>query len=179
VVKNKIPTETIDCPIRVSSPGGELIVNAGCRDLDPEIRKHKFLANLVVLDSQGLDVILGMDWMTAFEGVIDCANKTITLTTPEKKRIHFKSTFELKGSKVNSLKGLVCMKCQMESDLTYEERPIKIFGNIKKSYLTIKFCKVQWSHHIEEATWEREDELRENYPHLFASQPESRGRDSS
>jgi hypothetical protein len=30
VVKNKIPTETIGCPIRVSSPGGELIVNAGC-----------------------------------------------------------------------------------------------------------------------------------------------------
>jgi hypothetical protein len=106
VVKNKIPTETIGCPIRVSSLGGELIVNAGCRDLVLEIGKHKFPANLIVLDSQGLDVILGMDWMTAFEGVIDCANKTITLTTPEKKRIHFKSTFELKGSKVNSLKGV-------------------------------------------------------------------------
>jgi hypothetical protein len=106
VVKNKIPTEIMDCPIRVSSPGGELIVKAGCRDLVLEIGKHKFPANLVVLDSQGLDVILGMVWMTAFEGVIDCANKTITLTTPEKKRIHFKSTFELKGSKVNSLKGV-------------------------------------------------------------------------
>jgi hypothetical protein len=47
-----------------------------------------------------------MDLMTAFEGVIDCANKTITLTTPEKKRIRFKSTFELKGSKVNSLNGV-------------------------------------------------------------------------
>jgi hypothetical protein len=106
VLKNKIPTKTIGFPIRVSSPGGELIVNAGCRDLVLEIGKHKFPANLIVLDSQGLDVILGMDWMTAFEGVIDCANKTITLTTPEKKRIRFKSTFELKGSKVNSLKGV-------------------------------------------------------------------------
>jgi hypothetical protein len=105
MVKNKIPTETIDHPIRVSSPGGELIVNAGCRDLVLEFGKHKFPANLVVLDSQGLNVILGMDWMTAFEGVIDCASKTITLTTPEKKSIRFKSTFELKGSKVNSLKG--------------------------------------------------------------------------
>jgi hypothetical protein len=85
---------------------GDLIVNAGCRDLVLEIGKHKFLANLIVLDSQGLDVILGMDWMAAFEGIKDCGNKTITLTTPEKKRIHFKSTFELKGSKVNSLKGV-------------------------------------------------------------------------
>jgi hypothetical protein len=75
VVKNKMPTETISCPIRLSSPGLELIVNAGCKDLVLEIGKHKFSANLIVLDSQGLDVILGMDWMTAFEGVIDCANK--------------------------------------------------------------------------------------------------------
>jgi hypothetical protein len=30
-----------------------------------------------------------MDWMTAFEGVIDCANKTITLTTPEKETRSF------------------------------------------------------------------------------------------
>jgi hypothetical protein len=81
-------------------------VNVGCRDLVLEIGKHKFSANLIALDSQGLDVILGMDCRTAFEGVIDCANKTITLTTAEKKCIHFKSTFELKGSKVNAFKGV-------------------------------------------------------------------------
>jgi hypothetical protein len=44
--------------------------------------------------------------MTKYEGIIDCAKRTITLTTLEKKRIHFKSNFELKGSKVNSLKGV-------------------------------------------------------------------------
>ena len=44
----------------------------------------------------------------------------------------------------------------------------------------IKFCKVQWSHHTEdEATWEREEDLRKNHYHLFSSQPEFRGRDSS
>jgi hypothetical protein len=31
-------------------------------------------------------------------------------------------------------------------------------------------CKVQWSHHSEdEATWEREEELRVESPHLFPS----------
>jgi hypothetical protein len=44
--------------------------------------------------------------MTEYEGVIDCAKRSITLTTPEKKRIRFKSTFELRGTKVNSLKGV-------------------------------------------------------------------------
>ena len=30
----------------------------------------------------------------------------------------------------------------------------------------------------EEATWEREDELKSAHPHLFSSSSESRGRDS-
>ena len=71
---------------------------------------------------------------------------------------------------------------QLESDLTYEEKPVKILeyaSRVTRSKV-IKFCKVQWSHHTEdEATWEREEDLRKNHSHLFSSQPESRGRDSS
>jgi hypothetical protein len=44
--------------------------------------------------------------MTEYEGIIDCVKRAITLTTPEKKCIRFNSTFELKRSKVNSLKGV-------------------------------------------------------------------------
>jgi hypothetical protein len=41
---------------------------------------------------------------------------------------------------------------QLESDLTYEEKPIKILETLERvtRTKTIKFCKVQWSHHIEE-----------------------------
>ena len=106
VIKHGLPTETIGKTMKVSSPGGEMLVNAGCRKLELHIGKYCFPVDLIILESQGLDVILGMDWMTRFEGVIDCANRTIFLTTPEKKRIKFKSTFELKQSKLNSLKGV-------------------------------------------------------------------------
>jgi hypothetical protein len=71
---------------------------------------------------------------------------------------------------------------QLESDLTYEEKPVKILETAERvtRTKTIKFCKVQWNHHAkDEATWEREDDLREEHPYLFASQTESRGRDSS
>ena len=71
---------------------------------------------------------------------------------------------------------------QLDSDLTYEEKPVKILeyaSRVTRSKV-IKFCKVQWSHHTEdEATWEREEDLLKDHPHLFSSQPESRGRDSS
>src|SRR3954470_11977593 len=106
VDKNGLPTETIGCPIKVSSPGGEMIVSLGCCDLVIEFGRYKFPVSLIILDSQGLDGILGMDWMTKYEGVLDCANRTVTLTTLDKKRIRFKSNFELKGSKLNSLKGV-------------------------------------------------------------------------
>ena len=71
---------------------------------------------------------------------------------------------------------------QLDSDLTYEEKPVKILeyaSRVTRSKV-IKFCKVQWSHHTkDEAAWEREEDLRKGHPYLFSSQPESRGRDSS
>jgi hypothetical protein len=60
----------------------------------------------------------------------------------------------------------------VQDDLTYTEYPIKILDTL--THVTrskvIKMCKVQWSHHGEdEATWEREEELRVGFPHLFPS----------
>src|SRR3954466_5148678 len=44
--------------------------------------------------------------MTKDKGVLDCANHTVTLTTPDNKRIRIKTNFESKGSKLNYLKGV-------------------------------------------------------------------------
>jgi hypothetical protein len=34
-----------------------------------------FLANLIVLDSKGIDIILGMDWLRKYDRVILCAKR--------------------------------------------------------------------------------------------------------
>ncbi|WVZ52164.1 hypothetical protein U9M48_003249 [Paspalum notatum var. saurae] len=55
---------------------------------------------------------------------------------------------------------------QVEPDLTYEEKPIKIFDQKQRSTRkrTINFYKVQWSiHSEEEATWEHEEYLQTKY----------------
>jgi hypothetical protein len=60
----------------------------------------------------------------------------------------------------------------VQEDLTYIEHPVKILETSERVTRNkkIKMCRVQWSHHTEdEATWEREDELRKTYPDLFAS----------
>nr|AAR89003.1 putative polyprotein [Oryza sativa Japonica Group]ABF96826.1 retrotransposon protein, putative, Ty3-gypsy subclass [Oryza sativa Japonica Group] len=69
----------------------------------------------------------------------------------------------------------------IQEDLTYVEKPVRILDTSERRTRNkvTRFCRVQWSHHPEEeATWEREDELKAAHPHLFASSSESRGRDS-
>jgi hypothetical protein len=40
-------------------------------------------------------------------------------------------------------------------------------------------CKVQWGRHTEEeATWEREEELKAELPNLFSDPSDSQGRES-
>jgi hypothetical protein len=43
----------------------------------------EFLADLVVLKSKGIDVILGMDWLSQHHGLISCTDKVVHLTNPD------------------------------------------------------------------------------------------------
>jgi hypothetical protein len=69
----------------------------------------------------------------------------------------------------------------LQDDLRYQEVPVKVLDTVTRRIRTssVTLCRVQWSRHSEEeATWEREDALRAEFPHLFQTQAESRGRDS-
>jgi hypothetical protein len=41
------------------------------------------------LESQGIDIILGMDWLSKNKVLIDCAKKSVKLTTPDGKELEF------------------------------------------------------------------------------------------
>ncbi|WVZ76457.1 hypothetical protein U9M48_024433 [Paspalum notatum var. saurae] len=61
---------------------------------------------------------------------------------------------------------------QIEPDLTYEARPIKILDQKQRSTRrnTVNFYKVQWSDHSEEeATWETEEYLQTKHPGFLPS----------
>jgi hypothetical protein len=61
---------------------------------------------------------------------------------------------------------------EVQDDLSYKEHPIRILDQAERRtrQKVTKFLKVQWSNHTEdEATWEREDNLRAEYPELFPS----------
>jgi hypothetical protein len=57
-----------------------------------------------------------------------------------------------------------------KEDLSYQEYPVKILETSERVTRNkrIKICKVQWSHHTEEeATWERGEELKAEFPSFF------------
>jgi hypothetical protein len=66
-------------------------------------------------------------------------------------------------------------------DLSYQEHPVKILETSERVTRNkrIKMCKVHWSHHTEEeASWEREEELKAEFSSFFFDPSESWGRDS-
>jgi hypothetical protein len=64
-----------------------------------------------------------------------------------------------------------------KEDLSYHEYPVKILKTSERVNRNkkIRMCKVQWSHHTkEEATCEREEELKAEFPNFFSDPSESR-----
>jgi hypothetical protein len=65
-----------------------------------------------------------------------------------------------------------------KEDLSYQEYPVKISETSERvtQNKKIRMCKMQSSHHTEEeATWERQEELKAKFPSFFFDPTESHG----
>jgi hypothetical protein len=87
--KHNLPLALLKCQMIVSSPGGDMPARQLCPKVNLKIRGVDFVANLIVLESKGIDIILGMDWLSKHKVPIDCAKKSIKLTTPDGKELEF------------------------------------------------------------------------------------------
>ncbi|KAA3487675.1 DNA/RNA polymerases superfamily protein [Gossypium australe] len=75
-----MPLESTKITIRVSNPLGKcVLVDRVCKDYPLMIRGHYFLANLMLLSFDEFDVILGMDWLTTHDVIVNCGRKFIEL----------------------------------------------------------------------------------------------------
>jgi hypothetical protein len=54
-----------------------------------KIRGVDIVANLTVLESKGIDIILRMDWLSKHKVLIDYTKKSVKLTTPKGKEMEF------------------------------------------------------------------------------------------
>jgi hypothetical protein len=67
----------------VQIPGSQVKAHLCCEGVPVVIHGASFQANLIVLGTKGLDIVLGMDWMSKYQGHIDCARKSISVTNSE------------------------------------------------------------------------------------------------
>jgi hypothetical protein len=63
--------------------------------------------NLILLDSKGIDIIHGMDWLSNYDGVIQCARKAVRLTKKDGATIEFVVMAQSdQGSMLNQTKAI-------------------------------------------------------------------------
>ena len=85
-----LKVETLEKFLYVSSPLWiRVSVDLICRGCELEISGILLTMDLRVMDMLEFDVILGMDWLTAYRVVIDCESKRVTTYTQDVNYVTF------------------------------------------------------------------------------------------
>jgi transposase InsO family protein len=83
-----LPLEDTKKIWEVSTGNGVVITNKVCRACEIELCDRKLTADLLVLDTGGYDVILGMSWLSKHHAIIDCRSKKVTFRLPQQPEFH-------------------------------------------------------------------------------------------
>jgi hypothetical protein len=70
VTKGKLEPTMMPRAMLVQIPGSVMKTKRNCIDVPIDIHGVSFKANLIILGTKGLDVVLGMDWMSKYQGHI-------------------------------------------------------------------------------------------------------------
>ena len=80
--------EALGYNMRVSIPfRGTMIVNMVIRECPIEIEGRTLLADLVVINLEEFDVILGMDWLSKHHTIMNCYTKEVIIETSGQEKI--------------------------------------------------------------------------------------------
>ena len=90
VIELGLEVETLEEPLYVSSPLGiRARIGMICRVCEWEISGTLLTMDMRIMDMSEFDVILGMDWLTAYRVIIDCECRRVTAYTQDGTRVVF------------------------------------------------------------------------------------------
>ena len=90
VIELGLEVEALEELLYVSSPlGVRARIGMICRGCELEISRILLTVDLRVMDMSEFDVILWMDWLTAYKVVIDCERRRVTAYTQDGTRVVF------------------------------------------------------------------------------------------
>ena len=74
--------ENISRPYNIHSPGGHLITNQIVRQVPLLFQGKVFATQLIVLPTQKMDIILGMNWMGVHRVILDTLSQSVHINSP-------------------------------------------------------------------------------------------------
>ncbi|KAA3461828.1 Gag-Pol polyprotein [Gossypium australe] len=116
-----LPVESTEFVIRVSNPLGKcVLVDKVCKNCPLMFRDICFSANLILLPFDEFDIILGMDWLTLHNAIVNCKRKSIDLRSQNSEIVRIESS-DLNGlpAIISSMKALNYVKKGCEAYLAY------------------------------------------------------------
>nr|AAL69435.1 Putative polyprotein [Oryza sativa]AAN04915.1 Putative polyprotein [Oryza sativa Japonica Group]AAP52154.1 retrotransposon protein, putative, Ty3-gypsy subclass [Oryza sativa Japonica Group] len=104
VGRNQLGVERLRNPLLITTPGGVMTAKYYSPAVPIEIQGILFPSDLILLDTKNLDVILGMKWLAQFQGVVDCARRTVTLYRgPEQPVVFFAPPTSASSSELHQI----------------------------------------------------------------------------
>jgi hypothetical protein len=67
----------------IATPGGKISSNQVCRSVPIQMGKNQMRTDLLLLDLEGMDVLLGMNWMTQHHMSLDISSRTVEIDSPK------------------------------------------------------------------------------------------------
>jgi hypothetical protein len=67
----------------IATPGGKIFSNQVCRSMPIQMGRNLVRTDLLLLDLEGMDVLLGMDWMTRHRVSLDIFSRTVEIDSPD------------------------------------------------------------------------------------------------
>jgi hypothetical protein len=80
--KAKLTLWTMKASYSICIPGGRMVADHMVHPIPLELAGRVFLTSLIILEGQGIDVILGINWMMRHKAVLDISTHLVHLHSP-------------------------------------------------------------------------------------------------
>jgi hypothetical protein len=82
IQKSQLTIQHMSTLYMIKTPGGKINTNQQVRNVPLNLGGKEYKTCLIVLEGQGIDVILGMGWMKAHKALLDTAARVVHLDSP-------------------------------------------------------------------------------------------------
>ena len=122
VVELGLPVRELQYDLVVSTPASGLVrTSTACARCKIEVEGRKYKVNLIL---EGLDVILGMDWLSANHILIDCNERKVLFPSLEDEDLLMSSQQVDKAMKEGSQCFMILTQLSVETESRHMETPV-------------------------------------------------------